>query len=194
VFDRESTMVRSMDSSIDQSSSAGAPESGRSALPAKADLGNAEVQFFLGLQHGSALGEALDFIQAAQWYRKAADQDHVLAQYNLGVMFARGQGVLQNDVTAAGWMRKAAEGGDAGAQYDLGSRCHRASVDPLRQGAMESRIEAYKWFHLAAAQEYRDSVTACDRITINMTRAEVDEGNRRATAFVARKPASPQMQ
>ena len=185
-------MVNTMESSLDSNSSIRAGATGLSALEARADHGDVEAQFGLGLQYGSAVGVGLDFVQAARWYRRAADQDHALAQYNLGLMFARGQGMPPDDAAAAGWMRKAAEGGDAGGQYNLGTRCHRASVDTLRVNATESRIEAFKWFHLAAAQGYKDSLTACQRVTVTMTRAEVDEGNRRAVAFVARKPAKPQ--
>ncbi|MBI5387686.1 MAG: sel1 repeat family protein [Verrucomicrobia bacterium] len=193
MFDRESSMVKSMETSSDRRWSANSPESGLTALQTRADRGDADAQFSLGLHFGSAPGEALDFPQAAQWYRKAADQDHALAQYNLGVMFTRGQGVPQDDATAGVWMRKAAEGGDAGGQYSLGTRHHRASVDTLRVDATESRIEAYKWFHLAAAQGYGDSIVACQRVTLTMTRAEVLEGNRRAAAFVAREPINSQM-
>ena len=186
-------MVRSVNRFFHRRSSPGTQESALAAVQAKADGGDADAQFSLGLHHSSAVGEALDFAQAARWYRKAADQDHPLAQYNLGVMFARGQGVPQDDASSAGWIRKAAEGGDAGGQYDLGVLCHRASVNPLRPGTMESRIEAYKWLHLAAAQGYKDSAAAWERLTITMTRTEVVEGNRRAAAFVARQPANPQI-
>ena len=185
-------MVRSMDSFFHRRSSASAQESGLAAVRTKADRGDADAQFGLGLRYGNGIGGALDFVQAASWYRKAADQDYPLAQYNLGVMFARGQGVPQDNAVSAGWIRKAAEGGDAGGQYDLGVLCHRASVDRLRVGNVEARIEAYMWFHLAAAQGYKDSAAAWERLTITMTRIEIAEGNRRAAAFVARKPANPQ--
>jgi len=186
-------MVRSVNRFFHRRSSPGTQESALAAVQAKADGGDADAQFSLGLRYGNAVGEARDFAQAVRWYRKAADQDCVLAQYNLGVMFARGQGVPQDDASSAGWIRKAAEGGDAGGQYDLGVLCHRASVNPLRPGTMESRIEAYKWLHLAAAQGYKDSAAAWERLTITMTRTEVVEGNRRAAAFVARQPANPQI-
>jgi uncharacterized protein len=193
VFDGESPMVGSMDSFSHGRSSASAQEFNLASVQAKADQGDADAQFGLGLRYGNAVGDALDFAQAARWYRKAADQDYPLAQYNLGVMFARGQGVPHDNAVSAGWIRKAAEGGDAGGQYDLGVLCHRASVDPLRVGKVESRIEAYKWLHLAAAQGYKDSTAAWERLTITLTRAEIAEGNRRAAAFVARQPANPQM-
>jgi uncharacterized protein len=185
-------MVGGVDNSVHEGLSDSGRGAGWTELRAKADQGDAEAQFDLGLHYGTGEGERLDFIRAAQWYRKAADQGHLLAQYNLGVMLARGQGMPRDDAGAAEWTRKAAEGGDAGGQYALGVRCHRASVDPLLSGAGEFRIEAYKWFHLAAAQGYGDSTLACDRVNYAMSPAEVDEGNRRAAAFIARKPLAPQ--
>ena len=187
-------MVSVMDISFHGKSSATPREAGLTALLSKAEQGDADAQFGLGLHYSSAEREAADFVQAARWYRQAADQDHALAQFNLGVMFARGQGMAADQATAADWMRKAAEGGDAGGQHDLGVRCHRASMDPFRLGAAESRIEAYKWFCLAAAQGYHGSLTARQRVTLIMSRAEFEEGNQRAAVFVVRKPAPPTLQ
>ena len=163
-------------------SQASSPES--SDTRARAERGDAEAQFDLAVSYGSSAGERLDFAQAAIWYRKADEQNHSLAQFNLGVMYARGQGVAQDDAEAARWIRRAADQGDAGAQFNLGMRCHRASMGPGKADAAESRVEAFKWFQLAAAQGYKDSVASRDSVTRNMTRAEVTEGNQRATGFV----------
>lgn len=145
-----------------------------------ADRGDADAQFALGLKYGNGEGELQDFPQALQWYRKAADQNHALAQFNLGIMYAKGQGVPLDDTEAVTWIRKAAERGDAGAQFNLGVRYHRASLGGVRMDAVESRIEAYKWFQLAAAQGYKDSVASGERMTLGMSREEVVEGNHRA--------------
>ena len=154
---------------------------------AQADGGDADAQFALGLKYGNGEGDLQDFPQAAQWYRKAADQNHALAQFNLGIMYAKGQGMPRDDAEAVMWIRKAAEGGDAGAQFNLGARYHRASLRDVQMDAVESRIEAYKWFQLAAAQGYKDSVASCERMTLSMSREEVVEGNHR----VARCGAVP---
>jgi TPR repeat protein len=161
---------------------------------AKAGQGDADAQFGLGLKYSTGAGEGIaqDFVQAAAWYHKAAEQNHALAQFNLGVMFASGQGVLQNDTTALMWTRRAAEGGDAGAQFRLGSRYHRASMDRLQMDCAESRIEAYKWFHLASAQGYKGSDAAGERVALGMTREEVADGNQRTAAFVIRTAATPE--
>jgi len=147
---------------------------------ADAVAGLAEAQFGLGLN--LALGPQ-NYAEAADWYFKAADQDHRLAQFNLGQMFAQGQGVTRNDATAVMWFRRAANGGDAGAQFHLADHCGRAAVQGSETSESESRIESYKWFKLAAAQGYGDALARSDSATLRMTHEEVAEGNRRVTVF-----------
>jgi hypothetical protein len=146
--------------------------------------GDAEAQFALAFSLAAAPAPQ-DYALAREWYQKAADQNHHLAQFNLGQMFAQGQGMPKSDSMALMWIRRAAEGGDAGAQYDLGSRCSRAGFGSTEIDASETRAEAYKWFTLAAAQNYRDAQLRADSATMQMTREEVAEGNRRANAFLA---------
>ena len=153
------------------------------------DQEDAEVQFGLGLKFANESSPNQDYAQAAHWYRKAADQSHVLAQFNLGVMYARGQGVNRDEATAAMWLGKAAHQGDAGAQYHLGMRHHRASLDGQRNNAPESRLEAFKWLHLAAAQGYKDSDAACEFVALGMTQQEVTAARHRTAAFVVVNPS-----
>ena len=160
----------------------------QAASQAAAEDGDADAQFALGLKFSTGDEASQDLAQAVQWYRKAADQEHALAQFNLGLMLADGRGVRHDDVAALIWIRKAAEGGEAAAQFSLGMRCHRSSVHHLKMDSAESRIEAYKWFHLAAVQGYRGSEAARERVTLAMTREEVADGNQRAAVFVIRKP------
>jgi uncharacterized protein len=156
----------------------------RVSTQSKADAGNAEAQFSLGLKFATGSRAALDYAKAAHWYLRAAHQNHALAQFNLGLMFAGGQGVAQDDAKSAMWMQMAAQQGDAGAQHHLGLRHRRASFQGRAKEALESNLEAYKWFHLAAAQGYRASDAARDDIALSLTRAQVDEGNHRADACV----------
>src|ERR1017187_8950571 len=149
----------------------------------KADYEDAEVQFHLGLKFASGKGAGLDYVQAVEWYRKAAEQNHFLAQFNLGMMYAHGQGVARDAVQSRMWLGKAAQQGDAGAQFHLGDNCQRASFRQVPADASESRIEAYKWYRLAAAQGYEGSEMAHATLTLNMTRADVAAGNQRVAAF-----------
>src|SRR5216684_2826691 len=182
-------MVTGMDAFWHRKFFARTPKPDLKASRLAAGRGDAEAQFGLGVRYGSGTGEAQDLAQAAHWYRQAADQHHGLAQFNLGLMYASGQGVPRDDGEAGRWLRKAAEQGDAGAQFNLGTRSHRASVGGRPGDGVETKIEAYKWFFLAAAQGYKDSAASCERMTFGMTREEVAEGNQRAASFVVSKPA-----
>jgi TPR repeat protein len=165
----------------------GPAASDQEATRARADRGDAEAQFSLGLQYANGKDVPQDYRHAAQWYLKAAEQSHALAQFNLATMYAAGQGVPRDDAQAMIWFQKAAAQGDAGAQYHLGMRHHRASIGGSTEEAIESRVEAFKWFQLAAAQGYRGSATACERVTQYMTRADVTNGNDRVAKFIAEK-------
>ena len=57
-----------------------------------------------------------DVVQAAYWFRKAAEQGDVYGQILLADAYFYGIGVEQNYVQAAYWNRKAAEQGAAEAQ------------------------------------------------------------------------------
>jgi TPR repeat protein len=149
----------------------------------RAGHGDAEAQFSLGLRFAGE-GAAQDYAQAAVWYLKAADQSHSLAQFNLGIMYAAGQGVPRDEAKSMGWMQSAAALGDAGAQHHIGMKLHRASLEGLPENAAESRIQAYKWLQLAAAQGYRSSEASWAFVALNMTREDVADGGRRIAAFV----------
>lgn len=166
-----------------------APESDRTATTPSTDPASADAQFGLGLKFANGKGVAQDYAQAATWYRKAAEQSHALAQFNLGTMYAAGQGVAQDEAASAVWFDKAARLGDAGAQFNLGKSCHRASFRGQAKDAPEARIEAYKWYRLAAAQGYRGSDAAGTALIANMTREDVVAGDVRVAAFTVAAPA-----
>jgi len=157
-------------------------------VEAQAECGVAEAQFCLGLKFANGKGAALDYAQAAHWYRKAAEQSHALAQLNLGVMYAEGQGMLSDKAQAMLWFDRAAHLGDAGAQHRLGITHHRASLDRFPVNASESRIEAYKWLQLSDDQDYRDADMARGLVNLHMTHEEVADANRRIADFVASRP------
>ena len=64
-------------------------------------------------------GARLDYAEAAEWYRKAAELGSADAQYSLGHMYQFGQGVRQSYRDAANWFRKAAAQGNAKARKRL---------------------------------------------------------------------------
>lgn len=150
----------------------------------EAECGSAEAQYYLALRCASGKGTAQNYGQAEKWYLKAAGQNHALAQFNLGMMYAHGQGVSRNEGQAEVWFGRSAQQGDAGAQHHLGLSHYRASIAGPPQNTPESRIEAYKWFVLAAAQGYRGSETARDTVALRMTHEDVVEAARRVDRFI----------
>ncbi len=151
----------------------------------------AEAQFRLGLRFASAEGEAQDYPLAAEWYAKAAAQNHALAQFNLSLMYAHGQGIAQDEAKSLVWLTRSAELGDAGAQYKLGVGKHLACRNTSAETLAETRIEALKWVQLSAAQGYRGADRACEFVTLAMTLEEVAEGGYRAATFTAANEVRP---
>lgn len=188
VFRSKESMIVSMDKSWYSKLFSRPQKPDQETNPPNVDCGDADVQFSMALKFANGEGGTRNYAQAAEWYHKAADQSHSLAQFNLGMMYAHGQGVIRNAAQSVMWFRKAAQQGDAGAQFNLGESCHRASLQGERKDAPESRIEAYKWYRLAAAQGYQDSETAYLTLTVNMTREDVAVGNRRVAEFKVEKP------
>jgi TPR repeat protein len=191
VFDPKWCIIAIMEKSSHQNIFSPPPVPDPEMTSPKNDYGDAEVQFGMGLKFAADTGSAQDYRQAAEWYHKAAEQNHSLAQFNLGVMYAMGQGVARDAAQSAMWFGKAARLGDAGAQFHLGESCQRVSFAQAPADASESRIEAYKWYRLAAAQGYKDSEKAWSNLTFKMSQADVTDGNQRVAAFEIGKPKPP---
>ncbi len=104
--------------------------------------------------------------------KKAAEQGHVDAQYNLGIMYANGEGVPQDYAEAARWYRQAAEQGHASAQHNLGAMYANG------EGVPEDDIQAYAWISIASAQGIEIAKNAKERLTGEMTRAEIAEAQK----------------
>ena len=61
------------------------------------------------LRSGRRRGE--DHVEAAKWYRKAAEQNNADAQYNLAICYERGDGGAEDWVEAYKWLLLAARQG-----------------------------------------------------------------------------------
>jgi hypothetical protein len=60
---------------------------------------------------------AQDLVQAASWYRRAADQGHAGARFALGLCLYQGEGIAQDIPAGVVLFRLAAEQGHPDAQY-----------------------------------------------------------------------------
>ncbi len=91
-------------------------------------------------------GKKKDYTQAAQWYRKAAEQGHAEAQTDLGYMYERGYGVTKNLKTAVEWYARGAQSGSPVGQCNLGYMYEKG------RGVTQNHETAVYWYRQAAEQ------------------------------------------
>jgi TPR repeat protein len=95
---------------------------------------------------------AKDYVGAAGWYFRAAQQDDVTAERVLGVMYERGLGVPQDYSKALAWYRRAvASHSDARAENDLGHLYAHG------WGVTQDLGAALSWYRKAAEQGYAEA-------------------------------------
>lgn len=121
----------------------------RPEYEAKAEQGDADAQYKLGLQYLSGKGVAKDPVEAENWLTRAAGQGNANAQYALARMYHEGQGVPRNYEAAVKWYTKAADYGHKHAQHHLGMMYHKGL------GVEKNEQTAKKWWGRATLQGYR---------------------------------------
>jgi TPR repeat protein len=153
-------------------------------IKAEAEKGDVVSQFNLGICYENGKGVATNYVEAAKWYLKAADQNDAPAQANLGGAYIDGKGVAQDYVEAAKWLRKAAEQGNAQAQRMLGGLY--ANGD----GVPQHFVEAYKWSSLAAAQGDSYAVTNRNLTATWLTSQQIAEAQELSREFKSHSKSS----
>jgi TPR repeat protein len=144
----------------------------------KAEQGDAQAQFNLGVMYDYGQGVTQDDKQAVKWYRKAAEQGHPSAQTSLGVMYGRGQGVRQDDKQAVKWYRKAAEQGYVQAQFNLGVRYDNG------QGVIQDDVMAHMYFNIAAASGGKNSAERRGIVAKRMTPSQLEKAQDLAREWI----------
>lgn len=114
---------------------------------ARAERGDADAQFEVGLAYSKGLAVPRDFGEAYSWWLKAAQQNNARAQYYLGLLFETGQGVAQDRQAAAVWFQRAAEQNLPEAQFRLG-----ALFADGGGGVQQDYGETLRWWTRAAQQ------------------------------------------
>ncbi|MDE2739450.1 MAG: type VI secretion system-associated protein TagO, partial [Paracoccaceae bacterium] len=99
--------------------------------------------------HGK--GVPRDYVEAAKWWRLAAEQGHAEAQARLGALDFDGENVPQDYSEAVNRYQLAAQQGQAEAQLLLGFMYKHGEGVPQDVG------ETVKWFHLAAEQGHAEA-------------------------------------
>ncbi|HWW00815.1 MAG TPA: tetratricopeptide repeat protein [Candidatus Acidoferrum sp.] len=118
----------------------------RAPLETRAARGNAEPQYQFAKCYFYGIGLSRNYVEAARWFRLAADQGHAKAQTALGMMYVQGLGMPRNYSTALSLFRKAATQGLDAAQNQLGMLYAQG------RGVPQDFDEATKWFSRAAGQ------------------------------------------
>jgi TPR repeat protein len=98
----------------------------------------------IGWLYSDGKGVVKDDVEAAKWFRKAAEQGNADAECNLGVAYANGQGVAQDYAEALKWLKRAVEQGEPGAMGALGGMYQNG------HGVAKDMKEAVKWYRQAA--------------------------------------------
>ena len=164
------------------------------ALRARAEQGDAEAQFNLGVMYAAGRAVPQDDAEAVRWYRLAAEQGPAQAQRRLGLMYFRGRSVPQDGAEAVRWWRLAAEQGDAYAQRNLGIVYDRG------RGVPQDDVRAHMWLNLAVSgrsgntrlsDETRElAVQNRDLVAGRMTPDDRSEAQRLAREWDAAHPTS----
>ncbi|MEO7297526.1 MAG: tetratricopeptide repeat protein [Verrucomicrobiota bacterium] len=105
-------------------------------------ISDAQVEswYQTGAKYSFGRGVPQDHAEAVKWFRKAAEQNHVMAQSSLGYCYDAGEGVAKDYVEAVKWYRKAAEQGHHFAQHNL-ALCYTTG-----QGVKQNYEEAFRWY------------------------------------------------
>ncbi|MGD0731667.1 MAG: tetratricopeptide repeat protein [Terracidiphilus sp.] len=164
------------------------------ALLARATAGDAASQVLVGESYARAAGASqnreeitADYMQAADWYRKAAEKSNVSGELHLAALYRDGAGkyFARDVVQAAQWYRKAAEQGDVTAQGTMGL------LYSFGQGVPQDYVEAYYWLDLAASVKGPSQEKyAANRqmVGTHITADELDAVQERVAAWIAAHP------
>ena len=156
------------------------------ALLVRAYRGDATAQVQIGDCYTAGKGVTQDLIEAAKWYKKAADTGNISGEIHLAALYRDGgKGFPRDMEQAAALYCKAAEQGDVDAQGTLGV------LYSIGQGVPQSYVEAYYWLDLAAAvRGPRQEQYSANRqlIGTHITTDELAQVKERVAAWLAAHP------
>lgn len=125
--------------------------------------GDARAQFRMGKLYEQGLGIDKDLGIAADWFRRAAEQDFPRAAVRLGNLYRTGEGVDRDDAAAVEWYRKAALLGDPwarsslGFMYEKGLGVARDDVQAV-QLYIQAAEQDFPWAELMIGLRYHDGI------------------------------------
>ncbi len=108
-------------------------------------LGVVPLEMYHDIGELGAVAAVQDDVEAAYWYRLAANQGSAGAQYSLGVMCDKGKGVPQDDVQAYMWFNLAASRSSGEARERAAKNRDRVYERLTRDQRAEGRRLAREW-------------------------------------------------
>ncbi len=127
------------------------------------------AQFLMGMLYDAGNGVPQDQAIAALWYRKAAQQNHLIAQLFLGTFYYSGTGVKRDYKEAVRWLQSPAEKGNDQAQFYLGA-IYEAGGD----GVSKDSSTAIEWLRKASAQRNTRAMGTLSTLLFSRKRDEKD--------------------
>ena len=134
--------------------------------PARA--GDAFAQSNIGYLYEHGLGVRQSYVEALEWYRRAANQNLAQAQLNIGMLYFYGYGVERNAREAVRWFRQSAKQDLKDAQYMMGVAHFEG------QGAVASAPIALEWFVKASKQNHPNAQLMAANMYINGDTGKID--------------------
>ena len=132
-------------------------------LQAEAEKGNGDAMNLLGEFLISGNGAKPSPAEAAKWFNKGAEANHLRSQFNLARLTLVGaEGVPADKEKAKFLLRQAAEGGLPDAQYALGQQFESELIGDGK-GLDPDLSEPRKWYEKAAAKNHADALLALAR-------------------------------
>ena len=143
------------------------PEERFQATKSKAQAGDAQAQYELGLYYAQRHERVipLDYFESFSWTLKAALKDHALAQNQLARMHETGRGTEKNIEQAIKWLRSSALLGCKQSQRWMGQAYYSTFLGSnLYQDFISNDTtnlaESYAWFSLGAERTVEDLNTS----------------------------------
>ena len=147
------SLQTTVDAVVEADPAASLPEQlGAQPLREAAVAGERNAQFVIASRYLDGKTIKQDFAKAADWYRKAAEQELAPAQYRLGTLYERGRGVEKNIETARQWYQRAAEQHNVKAMHNL------AVIYANNENGTAQFDKAARWFNAAADHGLKDSL------------------------------------
>jgi len=130
-----------------------------------------------------------DYVGAAEWFKRAAEQGKPESQYRYAMLFRNGQGVAQDNSLALQWLQRAAPQGYVDAQYELAVLLENGIgvAQPDAAGALV-------WFRKAAESGHTGAALHLAVMYHDGRGAAMDDGKAMAWAIKAAAAGQPEAQ